>query len=200
MLKGGLTGRHDATDIRSLHSAGPYLEDPSQINQVIMNLCINAFQAMEEGKGRINILVRKVDIKPEETGHPLDLEPEKYVKIIVDDDRAITQMLEKILQRLGYKVMVFNDPGKALERIRLTPDSFDLVITDMTMPEMTGADLARDLLALRKNLPVIVCSGHSDLINEKTAIDSGIAAYVTKPFVIGRISMVIRDVLDRNKI
>ena len=266
------------------------MADPSQINQVVMNLCINAFQAMDNGKGRINILVQKVDVKPEETKHSLDLAPGEYVKImvsdtgsgipreivsrifdpyfttkdvgkgsgmglsvvmgilkthrgtivvdsklgkgtlfsiflprtdeppvpekmeadqlaqgnesvlIVDDDRAITQMLEKILQRLGYKVLVFNDPGKALERIRLTPDLFDLVITDMTMPEMTGADLARDLLALGKNLPVIVCTGHSDLIDERTAMDLGIAAYVTKPFVIGKISMVIRDVLDRNKI
>ncbi len=265
------------------------MADHSQINQVVMNLCINAFQAMDNGKGRINILVQKVDIKPEETRHSHDLAPGKYVKIIVsdtgngipreivsrifdpyfttkdvgkgsgmglsvvvgilkahqgtivvdselgkgtvfsillprtdeqvvlknldadppvqgnesilivDDDRAITQMLEKILQRLGYKVMVFNDPVKALERFRLSPDLFDMVITDMTMPEMTGADLARELLTIRKNIPVLVCTGHSDLIDEKTASDLGIAAFVTKPFAIGKISMVIRDVLDRNK-
>ena len=95
--------------------------------------------------------------------------------------------------------MTFNDPLEALGKIRSDPDSFDLVITDMVMPQMTGADLARQIQEARKTLPIIICTGHNDLIDDQMARETGIAALIMKPFAVQEISTAIRNTLDENR-
>ena len=77
----------------------------------------------------------------------------------------------------------------------LDPGAFDLVITDQTMPEMTGKELVREMLAIRPDLPIILCTGYSQQIDEKAAKAMGIRAYVQKPMVMHRMAYTIREVL-----
>jgi len=86
-----------------------------------------------------------------------------------------------------------------LEAFRANPNRFDLVITDFTMPNMTGMELAKALFKLRSDIPVILCTGYSEHINEDKAKRSGIRAFVVKPVVLSEIASTIRKVLDNDK-
>jgi len=88
----------------------------------------------------------------------------------VDDDKALDEMLT----RIGYQVKAFTNPLEALMVFKSESGSFDLVITDMTMPEMTGADLTEKLKEIRGDIPIIVCTGHSDLIDKQKAHTIGV--------------------------
>ena len=116
--------------------------------------------------------------------------------LFVDDEEILMEMARDILGELGYDVTGTSNSGKALEVFRSQVDYFDLVITDMTMPGMTGADLAREILRLRPEMPVILYTGHSDLITEEEARRLGIREYMMKPFSIKGIAQVIRRVLE----
>ncbi|MBU0970554.1 MAG: response regulator, partial [Proteobacteria bacterium] len=155
----------------------------------------------EPGKGsRFSIFLPATSLSPLPKVHESEqLASGTESILLVDDDPAITRIIEKILQQLGYKSLIFNDPLEALETIRSDPDSFDLVITDMVMPQMTGGDLARQIRAIRKALPIIICTGHNDLIDDQLARKTGIAGLILKPFVIQEISSTIRKALDENK-
>ena len=262
------------------------MADPVQINRILMNLCINAFQAMPGEKGRINISVDEVVMTQTDVRIASGMTPGAYTRIkvsdngagiapdllsrifdpyfttkdvgkgsgmglavvvgivkahngaiwvescqgegtrfticlplaasqpgparkkgasdagagherilFVDDDTALTDMYEKLLTRMGYQVTVFNDPEQACVLFCKNPDRFDLVITDMTMPDMTGADLAKSVMAVKKDIPVIVCTGHSDLIDDYSARELGIAALVTKPVTRSKMGTAIRSIL-----
>ena len=263
------------------------MADPIQINRILMNLCINAFQAMPDEKGRIEIKVDAMELTWKNISMANGLKPGPYVRIkvndngqgissdildrifdpyfttkdvgkgsgmglavvvgivkahngdiwvdskpgkgtrfticlpvtqkqpdsskkevqqitehgserilFVDDDMAITDMYKKNLAQMGYQITEVNDPGEAFRVFEKSPGSFDLVITDMTMPGMTGSDLAKKIMAVRTNIPIIICTGHSDLIDEKTAVDMGIAALVSKPVPRNEMGLVIRDALS----
>ena len=101
-----------------------------------------------------------------------------------------------VLAALGYDVVTRTSSEEALELFKSQPNSFDLVITDMTMPTMTGDKLAREMMNIRSDLPVILCTGFSARMSETTALDLGIRAYVTKPALIRQIAETIRKVLD----
>ena len=79
---------------------------------------------------------------------------------------------------------------------RNNPQAFDLVITDMTMPNMTGKDLAKELMSIRSDMPIILCTGFSEQVDEQKAKEMGISAYVMKPIVMRQIANTIREVLD----
>ncbi|SLM33000.1 putative Histidine kinase [Desulfamplus magnetovallimortis] len=266
------------------------LGDPTQLNQVMMNLCINASQAMEETGGildiavtRINIIERDIDSYPGLTpgdwlkitvsdtgpgirsdiikrifdpyfttkdvgkgsgmglavvhgiiknhggiisveslpgngttftifipvvnGKPgIDINsPDVIPKgtgervLFVDDEVSITQMTGNMLVRLGYNVQTTTSPVDALELFRSEPHLFDLVLTDMTMPQMTGAKLSEKLKEIRPDISVIICTGHSSLIDEERAESIGIDGYVMKPIVMRDIAKTIRDVLEEAK-
>ena len=100
-----------------------------------------------------------------------------------------------MLQDFGYHVVAITDSTQAIEVFRARPDDFDLVITDMTMPGMTGADLSQEILKIRPHLPIILCTGHSDLITEDKAKAIGIQGFTYKPFSLGTISRLISEVL-----
>ena len=119
--------------------------------------------------------------------------------LVVDDEEAITTMLKTILTHLGYRITVINNSQEALALIEQTPMAFDLLITDMTMPLLTGFELAQKTLAIRPDLPVILCTGFSDLINKEQAQALGIRAYLMKPVSIHNLSQTVRKVLDAKK-
>jgi two-component system, cell cycle sensor histidine kinase and response regulator CckA len=116
--------------------------------------------------------------------------------LVVDDDPIIAGLEKKILERLGYTVtMMVTSPG-ALNTFTDNPAAFDLVITDMSMPDMTGLQMAEQMLAVRPDLPIIVCTGFSEKINEQIARDMGIKGYLMKPIVISQLACMVRSALD----
>ena len=266
----------------------PILADPIQINQVMMNLCINASHAMEETGGTLEINIQTASLDNETINSYPDLAlADNYLKItvidtgtgippeiikrifdpyfttkefgkgsgmgltvvhgiiknhdgaitvdsqvgegtaftilfpvidevseittsktiaiphgtenilFVDDEKAITNMMQQILEKLGYHVRTSLNPEEALDLFQSKPDSFDIVITDMTMPQMTGAKFAEKLKEIRSDIPIILCTGHSSLIDEEKANKLGISGYVMKPVSMSKIAEAIRKALDK---
>jgi CheY-like chemotaxis protein len=103
-----------------------------------------------------------------------------------------------MLERLGYHVTLRTSSIEALEAFRANPDKFDLVITDMTMPNMTGDKLAGELIKIRSDIPVILCTGFSEMMSKEKAKSLGIKGFMMKPVVIKDLSGMIRKVLDQN--
>ncbi len=116
--------------------------------------------------------------------------------LYIDDEKPMVDAVEPMLERLGYEVTARTSSIEALEAFRNKPFGFDIVITDQTMPNMTGAQLARELMQIRPDIPIILCTGFSELINEERARKMGIRAFVMKPIVMSKIAKTIREVLD----
>jgi len=108
-------------------------------------------------------------------------------------------MVRQMLERLGYHVTARTSSVEALEAFRAQPEKFDLVITDQTMPNMTGAELTKKLIAIRPDIPAILCTGFSEVISEEKAREIGISEYVMKPVVMSDIAKTIRRLLDQDK-
>ena len=120
-----------------------------------------------------------------------------YERILfVDDEDTLVKMAQESLNELGYQVVTTTSSEKALELFRYRPYSFDLVITDMTMPGMTGASLAVELMKIRPDLPVILCTGFSELITEEQARSMGIREFILKPVSFREIARHIRRILS----
>jgi PAS domain S-box-containing protein len=117
--------------------------------------------------------------------------------LMVDDEEQIVRMTQQMLERLGYHVTPRTSSIETLEAFRANPDKFDLVITDMTMPNMTGVHLTQKLIEIRPDIPVIICTGFSEKISEHKAEAMGIHGYVMKPVVRSELAKKIREVLDR---
>ena len=116
--------------------------------------------------------------------------------LFVDDEPALTDLAEMILQKIGYKVMAVADPVEALEMFKKAPDAVDLIITDKTMPQMTGFDLAGEIKAIHPDIPIILCTGFSEKINGEKAKEIGAAGYLDKPHDKRDLAMRVRQVLD----
>ncbi|NTV13223.1 MAG: response regulator [Desulfobulbaceae bacterium] len=116
--------------------------------------------------------------------------------MVVDDDKIIVLMVSSMLCHLGYHVTPIGDSREALGRFREAPESFDLLLTDMTMPGMTGAELATEVLRIRPGLPVILCTGFSELIDRDAAKALGIKEFMLKPVEKADLARVVRQVLD----
>jgi CheY-like chemotaxis protein len=101
-----------------------------------------------------------------------------------------------MLQRLGYRVVATESSRDALALFTAAPEDFDLVITDMTMPQMTGEELARRILAIRTDMPIILCTGYSERISSEQARRIGIRAYLMKPLTIEEMAHTVRKVID----
>ncbi len=268
------------------NECGPVLADPTQIHQIAMNLITNAYHAMQETGGNLEVGLAEHDLSDQEMTAP-DQIPGRYVRmtvsdtgpgmeksvlekifepyfttkekgkgtglglsvvhgiirscggdisvrstpgegtvfnvdlplltdveretpapperpvvtgseriLFVDDEEVITDMLSQMLRKMGYQVTARMSSGDALETFRADPDQFDLVITDMSMPRMTGAELSRRLLSIRPDLPIIICTGFSDQIDETKARAMGIREFVLKPVLKEDLARAIRDALD----
>ncbi len=116
--------------------------------------------------------------------------------LFVDDEKMLVDIGGKILERLGYQVVSRTSPLEALELFRTKPDHFDLVVTDQTMPGMTGDVLAKELMRIRPNIPIVVCTGYSQGIDPERARQRGIKAFVMKPILIHDMAAAIRKALE----
>ncbi len=261
------------------------LGDPTQMQQVLMNLCTNASHAMLESGGTLDIGLSDHSASPSD-GDPHGLKPGPYVKLtvrdtgigmsadimdkifdpffttkklgegtglglsvvhgivkqhdgsitvasepgrgsiftvylpriaathrpdavfddeiptgserilFVDDEEALVEMGEDILAELGYEATARMNGQEALALFKSDPSRFDLVITDQTMPEMTGVELAEEILALRADMPIVMCTGYSQLVDANKARAAGIKAFAMKPLTKREIAKTIRKVLD----
>jgi len=265
---------------------GAIMADPTQMQQVIMNLCTNAAHAMEKEGGVLKVDLESTTVAEEEVQLDFGVEPGEYIRLtvsdtghgiepallprifdpyfttkgpdkgtglglsvvhgivkshnggikvisdvgkgavfqvllpradgiektekksvqplpigtesilIVDDERHLVEMYQKMLSMLGYQVEVRTSPVEAIEAIRGNPQKYDLVITDMTMPQMTGYDLAKRLTEICPKLPVILCTGFSDQMNEEKARSAGILAFLLKPVLFHDLANTMRKILD----
>ncbi len=116
--------------------------------------------------------------------------------LFVDDEPMLVKLAESMLSKLGYSVVTRSSSSEALEIFQKDPDKFDLIITDMTMPGMTGDRLAQKLIAIRNDIQIILCSGYSEHISEEKVKNIGIKEFVMKPLEIKDLAKIIRKVLD----
>ncbi|MCI5138642.1 MAG: response regulator, partial [Candidatus Electrothrix sp. AR1] len=120
--------------------------------------------------------------------------------LVIDDDQELVRLNQKILETLGYQAIAYTDSYEALAAFQQQPDAVDLVLTDMTMPKMTGDELTRRILALRPDLPVIICTGFSELIDEEKAGKLGARALMMKPLTKKELACGVRQVLDQGRL
>jgi PAS domain S-box-containing protein len=269
--------------------AGQVLADPTQIQQVLMNLCTNAGHAMEKEGGVLKIELGNVELGEEDgrldseteagsylrltvsdTGHgiapavlprifepyfttkeagkgtglglsvvhgivkthggmikvysevgrgtafkvylplaedlagPAAVEPRPLPTgneriLFVDDEPALADLSSQMLSRLGYQVEIRTSPVEALEAFRANPQKFNLVITDMTMPGMTGLKLAKKLKEIAPGIPIVLCTGFSDQANEQRAHALGVRAFLLKPIVMRELAEAVRKALDGSR-
>ncbi|MBD3343770.1 MAG: response regulator [Chitinivibrionales bacterium] len=117
--------------------------------------------------------------------------------LFIDDEQVIVDLAAEVLTELGYCVTATTNNQKALNLFRGNPRDFDLVITDQTMPGMTGGEIAKEVLLLRPDMPVILCTGFSETLSKEQAKAIGIAEYIMKPFEPTAIGKIVRDILDK---
>ncbi len=116
--------------------------------------------------------------------------------LVIDDEASMVMVTKKRLEKLGYNVHGITDSGKALELFKTDPERFDLILTDMAMPGMTGGQLAKEMLAVNPDVRIIICTGYSEMISEKKAAAIGIRRYINKPMEIKHLALSVREVLD----
>jgi PAS domain S-box-containing protein len=117
--------------------------------------------------------------------------------LFIDDEESLAQVGQEMLESLGYSVASRTGSAEALELFRSDPGSFDLVITDYTMPGLNGCELAREILRIRPDVPVILCTGFSEQISSEKALGLGLTAFLMKPFSRKEIAELVRSVLDQ---
>ena len=265
---------------------GVVMADPTKIHQIVMNLATNAYHAMEDTGGRLEVTLKQVAMTSEpdslqtltpgnyalltvsDTGAGIEKEildrifdpyfttkgtgkgtglglsvvrgivtshkgvidvscvPGKGTKfsvylpiiehktehiiaenvgpdpvgtekiLLVDDEMPIVRMEQQMLERLGYQVISRTSSNDALEAFKANPGGFDLVLTDMTMPNMTGIQLAKELISIRQDIPIIICTGFSEMLNDVRTKSNGIKGVLMKPVVKSNMAHTVREVLD----
>ncbi len=276
--------------IHKIQKCKPILADPTQIHQVIMNLCTNAFHAMQRSGGVMTVTLSPIEIQAQDSERIADLSPGSYAKLevidtgtgmnqstierifdpyfttkekgkgtglglavvhgivtnhngaitvesipgqgstfrvflpvvddsemqitsrkkqlprgtehilLVDDEKEIVLIEQQMLERLGYKVTTCAGSMDALTVFQASPLKFDMIITDMTMPNMTGDQLACEIIKIRPEIPIILCTGFSEYMNNEKAKSMGIRKFVLKPVSMEEIATAIRDVLDGERL
>ena len=267
---------------------GVALADPTQVHQVLMNLCTNAAHAMQPHGGVLEVGLTEVDVPSEDTGKPADSNLQPYIELciidtghgmtaetlerifdpffttkpvgegtglglsvvhgivkkhnglisvksepgkgsefricfpridtrlsrvedmqtiefskgaerilLVDDEQLLVDTLKEMLKDLGYFVTATNRSLNAHEMFSADPKAFDLVMTDLTMPDMTGIDLAREINHIDQHMPIILCTGFSELIQPDQARAAGIREILFKPVVRSQLSVAIRKALEQ---
>ncbi len=146
------------------------------------------------------LLENKSEHVPPPRLRPPPAAPSKEFHIVcIDDEPYILNILDEFLQEHGYRVTSFEKALDALTYIENRKDQIDLVITDMTMPEMSGLELGRKLLSAYPRLPVMLCTGYSRSINRDKALEQGFVRYIEKPLILADLVCAIEEVLSENK-
>ncbi len=170
----------------------------SVVHGIVKNFGGTIYAFSEPGKGSIfKIFIPAIERRksPEQrTKTPISKGTEHI--LFVDDEPALAKMGKQLLESLGYQVEMITKSSEALELFRKKPDRFDLVVTDMTMPNITGEKLAIELMNIRPDIPVILSSGFNYNIDEKKAMALGIRAFISKPVLKKEMAKTIRNVLD----
>jgi CheY-like chemotaxis protein len=137
------------------------------------------------------------DVKDKKTNSAIRKYPMGTEKILlVDDEEPILRMEQMMLERLGYQVTTRLSSPDALAAFKANPDNFDLVISDRGMPSMTGEQLARELISIKPEIPIILCTGFADEIDELRAKTMGVKGFLKKPVATGDLAEMVRKVLD----
>ncbi len=145
----------------------------------------------------VEILFPKIEEKARPLGKAKSELPGGTERILlIDDDPSLVKMTGQMLERLGYRVTGMTESTAAIERFQTSPHDFDLVITDMAMPNMSGDQLAAQLLKMRNDIPILLCTGHSDTVDEKEARRMGIRGFALKPLDRAKLAKAVRAVLD----
>lgn len=138
-------------------------------------------------------------IKAQQETKQIEIQPIKKSNeriLVVDDEKMVVEIQQKMLKRLGYEVTSCTSSVEALKAFQANPDNFDLIITDMTMPNMTGDQLAQKIMEIRTDIPIILCSGFSEKMSNEKAKSLGIKKFLMKPVLIKDLSITIRRALD----
>lgn len=125
---------------------------------------------------------------------PDDMRTETRI-LVIDDEAGLAELGEKILRRAGYETESFTDPISALERFRGDPDAFDMIVTDQTMPRMTGLELTEQALSIRPGIPIIICTGHRPDVERQGAPAPGVKGILRKPYTPLELAKLVRDTL-----
>jgi two-component system cell cycle sensor histidine kinase/response regulator CckA len=152
------------------------------------------------GKGTsfyIYFPIFKPDIKSDGLKEPKEFQIKGNERImVVDDEESIRHSCSEYLQSQGYKVDTFSNGVDALKKFKIDSKKFDLIITDLTMPELTGDKFAEEILKIQPKLPIILCTGYHDTFTETKAIALGIKKFVYKPILSQDLTILIREILD----
>ena len=119
--------------------------------------------------------------------------------LMVDDEPNILTISQRLLSGLGYQVSTFSSSIKALASFRKDPLKYDLLLTDMTMPDMDGTELTANILKLRPDIPTILCTGHFELIDEKKTAEYGLHAFLEKPVKPITLATILRQLFDNSE-
>lgn len=120
--------------------------------------------------------------------------------LFVDDEESIVDVTKKAFSKLGYTVKAFTKPTEALDEFTKNFDDYDVVITDMTMPQMSGDVLAKQILKIRPGIPIIICTGYSDTINIQNLKRVGVNSFLNKPIEINVLANAVREALNKKQI
>ncbi len=154
----------------------------------------------EPGRGtRFEVLFPRIVMDKKAADHEAESIPTGTERILfVDDEGAVVETGKNLLEKLGYRVEGHTDPQKAYDEFTARGDDFDLVITDMSMPYLTGEELSKRLMDIRPDIPILLCTGYSDQLDAASACALGIKKFLIKPLEMGALASVIREVLDEN--
>ena len=117
--------------------------------------------------------------------------------LLVDDEKSILLLLEKVLENNGYKVTATTSSQHAIDLFLSSEEDFDLIITDQTMPEISGIEMIKKIFEVNPNMPVVLCSGYSEHVDEKIAIEAGCSKYLTKPVKTSQLVEALHDVFEK---
>jgi CheY-like chemotaxis protein len=126
-----------------------------------------------------------------------DLPGGKERILCVDDEEALLAIVQQMLERLGYDVEIQTDPAQAIQSFHDHPENYDLVITDLSMPDISGEDLAKEISTIRPDIPIILCTGYAGRADDQDAKGMGISFILAKPFNHAGLASCVRDVLDK---
>ena len=170
------------------------------VQGIIKSLNVAITVDSEVGKGAtfdvyLPTIKRKL-AKEEEMPNPLPMGYERI--LLVDDEQPLVEIGKQMLERLGYKVDTRTSSIEALNLFKADPHRFDLVITDIVMPNMTGDKLADEMIGIRSDIPIVLCTGYSEKFTRRNASDMGIEAFLMKPLVMQDLANTVRQALTVN--